>query len=81
MTKISLNGKLVEAERINVEASNESWNIYELEDGSELRVKLVLASVLRIKDEYSKTGEPVYVIKTETVIDPRVPDELVKPME
>jgi len=81
LTKISFDGKLEDAEHINIGAYNESWNTYELEDGTELRVKLVLVSVLRLKDKYSKTGEPVYVVKTEVAIDTRAPDELIKLME
>ena len=79
MTKIPFKGKLIEAERINVKSHKEEWNTYDLEDGTKLRVKLVLAAVFKLKGIYKEdTGEPIYVIKTDNIIDAQIPDELYK---
>ena len=79
MTKIPYKGKLIEAERINVKSHKEEWNTYDLEDGTKLRVKLVLAAVFKLKGIYKEdTGEPIYVIKTDNIIDAQIPDELYK---
>ena len=34
--------------------------MYELEDGTQLKIKLILAKVFRIIDQYLPNGDPVY---------------------
>jgi len=77
--KIKYKDKKVEAEFIDFKPSKEEWNTYELEDGTKLRVKLVMVSVYRLKDEYiPETEEPIYVIKSENVLSAKIPEELLK---
>ncbi|MBU7010496.1 MAG: hypothetical protein HXS46_07380 [Theionarchaea archaeon] len=78
MTKIVFQERLEDAERLNISASEEFWNTYGLEDGTKLKVRLVLASVFKLKNKYSRLGEPIYVIKTDNVIDAQAPDGLIK---
>ena len=79
MTKIPFKGRVVEGERVNIKSSEEKWNEYELEDGTKLRVKIVVASIYKLKNEYNPdTGEPIYVVKSDNIIDTEIPERLYK---
>jgi len=69
-------GKEREAEAVEVEDSEENWSLYELSDGTTLRVKPVVVKVARIKGEYKPDGSPVYVIETQDVVGTEAPDNL-----
>jgi hypothetical protein len=53
-----------DAESVEIETSSENWNVYVLEDGTEVRLKTVLLQVWRVLDEYDQDGNPQYVFKT-----------------
>lgn len=55
----------------------EQWNIYEFSDGSLLRIKLEVTSILRT-DKFTFDGDPYYIINTQTVSRIKVPPELLK---
>jgi len=79
MVKIPFKGGVAEGERVGVKSSEEKWNEYELEDGTKLRVKIVMASVYKLKEEYKPdTGEPIYAIKSDNIIDAEIPEKLYK---
>ena len=61
-------GKLV-----NFKPLKESWSDFSLSDGSVLRVKVALSKVTRVLNAdnstlVSPTGEPVYMLQTQNVI-------------
>ncbi|MEA1993147.1 MAG: hypothetical protein U9N35_01950 [Euryarchaeota archaeon] len=65
-------------ENIDFEEINEEWNEYRLDDGSTLKVKLVLQKVVRL-DKYDNYGEPVYRISHQIIVRVTdVPEELKK---
>jgi len=69
---------LSKGKKIDFKAIKEEWNEYELEDGTKLKVKLVLVDVLRFPD-YTPLGEPVYQIMSRNVLKTTyVPDDLKK---
>ncbi|MDF2957503.1 MAG: hypothetical protein OD814_001125 [Candidatus Alkanophagales archaeon MCA70_species_1] len=65
------NGRIVTGRKLNFRVVREEWNEYELEDGTRLYVKLVLADVVRT-NELSPIGEPVYRISSQNVVRTRV---------
>lgn len=71
-------GRVVNAEDIDFKVVKEEWNEYKLDDGTKLKVKLVLTSVIRTEDCDPMTGDPVYVIKTGNMLKAIVPDKLKK---
>lgn len=64
-------------ERVDLKEENEYWNEYKLDDGTVLRVKLVVAKVEKSvnKPIPNSGGEPLYSIKADTVVDADVPEE------
>lgn len=75
---VDYQGRRVEAEVVNFEAKAEGWNQYALEDGTSLKMKLVLLEVVRLVDEYGPTGDPVYVFSAQQIVGSASPDNLKK---
>lgn len=67
--KITLNlgGREVEAIPVDVTQSHEVWNDYLLEDGTVLKMKLVLKKVFKVANEVDAEGNPVYVMQSTNV--------------
>ena len=63
---------------VDIEGSNERWSEYELEDGTVLRIRPVVVNVTRSENNYTPDGDPIYTIKAQIIVDPRVPDSLKK---
>lgn len=76
--KVSINfgGRQVEATPVETNQSSERWNEYLLEDGTVLKMKLVLQKVLRVDGEYDGEGNPVYIMQSTNVSTVTAPDDL-----
>lgn len=57
-----------EGDEVDFDVINEDWNVYQLKDGSTLKVKLVLAGVIRVRNQYDPIGNPVYMINSTNVV-------------
>ncbi|GBC72918.1 hypothetical protein HRbin04_00313 [archaeon HR04] len=55
----------------------DAWNIYSLENGAKLKMKLIITSIKR-SSKYDPFGEPIYVISSQPVIDLDVPKTLLR---
>jgi hypothetical protein len=55
------------AKELDFSEESEYWNEYRLEDGTILKVKLVLRGVKRL-DKYEPDGTPIYVINSINVV-------------
>ena len=64
---INLGGREVEAIPIDVNQTHECWNEYLLEDGTVLKMKLVLKKVMRVANEFDAEGNPIYVMQSTNV--------------
>ena len=56
----------------------EDWNVYELADGSILKVRFVLRKVIRTK-AFNPDGEPGYAFGSRNFLAPRTPKKLMGP--
>ena len=74
--KINFNGQQVDAELVEVTQAGERWNEYLVEDGTILKVKLVLTNVYRIEGQYDAEGNPLYVLQSTNVTSVSAPQEL-----
>jgi hypothetical protein len=66
----------VEAEQIDFESKAEPWSTYELADGTTLKVRVILTGVLRIEGEYDPSGNPIYVVSSQTVVQANSPKKI-----
>ena len=61
------NGQLHDATLVPVRGAQEHWNEYILEDGSVLRMKMVVTEVYRLEGMFDVEGNPIYHIKSTNV--------------
>ena len=67
---------LKDAKEVDFSEEKEFWNEYQLEDGTTLKVKLVLRGVKRL-NRHEPDGTPVYVINSMNVVRAvNVPEEI-----
>jgi hypothetical protein len=76
--RVPLGGREVMAESVEFETEKENWSTYLLHDGTSLKLKTVLAEILRVDNEYGANGDPIYIINASPVISAVVPDHLKK---
>jgi hypothetical protein len=79
--KIKMGDQEVMAEEIQFETQRESWNEYILHDGTSLKLKTVLAEVLRVDGIYAPNGDPVYMVNAQPVVSTNAPDNLKRKQE
>ena len=74
-------GASFKMEVVDIVESDEKWNTYKLEDGTVLRVKQVVVQAARSVDKPipGSNGEPLYHVKTQTLVTSVVPDKLLFP--
>ena len=61
-------GRLVDAVQVDYEAVAEPWTTYTLSDGSVIKVRVTLKSVLRLEGEFDQGGNPVYMVGTDATM-------------
>lgn len=64
----------VEGKRVGFEPLEEPWARYKLQDGTMIRLKLVVSDVLRT-NQTDATGAPVYAVKSSNVLAVDPPEE------
>ncbi|NQE46158.1 hypothetical protein C5S31_09075 [ANME-1 cluster archaeon GoMg2] len=69
-------GGEIEAEDVDFDTIKEDWNEYKLEDGTTLKFKTIISSVIRTEEYDPMTGDPVYHIRSTNVLRVKVPKEL-----
>lgn len=75
--KIKYGPREIEADPIEIVKANEPWCVYELEDGTKIKIRHVLGAIFRAKAEYTDSDEPLYITRSSNVIVPfEVPEEL-----
>ncbi len=70
------NGKEIGAMDVDFETIKEDWNEYTLEDGTVLKFKTVVSSIIRTEDYDPMTGDPVYHVRSTNILRVKVPLEM-----
>jgi len=70
------NGRELEAMDVDFETVKEDWNEYTLEDGTVLKFKTVVSSIIRTEDYDPMTGDPVYHVRSTNLLRVKVPQEM-----
>ena len=73
---------LAQSDDIDFEEKEEHWNVYELKDGTTLKIKLILVGIKRLR-KHSPDGMPIYMVNSQNVVRAvDIPKELMaKPKE
>lgn len=78
MPKIkSHDGKIHEITEIDFESPEEQWVEYDLSDGTKLKFRTSILSIVR-SDQYDEHGQPYYFIKSQNQMRTYCPSELIK---
>jgi hypothetical protein len=75
---VEFQGRQVTGQRVDFDIDKENWNSYTLEDGTKVRMRSVVAQIVRLDGEYTKEGDPVYLVNSTNVVTTDVPDHLKK---
>ncbi|MBI3317349.1 MAG: hypothetical protein HYZ85_05025 [Candidatus Omnitrophica bacterium] len=75
---IQFGGRDAEAVLVEVNQASEKWNEYFLDDGSTIKMKLILKKVLKVENEFDGEGNPVYVMQSTNVTSVSAPQQLRK---
>ncbi|MFZ2071456.1 MAG: hypothetical protein WAV32_07680 [Halobacteriota archaeon] len=70
------NRREIEAMDVDFETIKEDWNEYKLEDGTILKFKTIVSSIIRTEDYDPMTGDPVYHVRSTNVLRVKVPEDL-----
>lgn len=65
--KIQLGNEWIEGDELDFEPLKESWNEYRCEDGSYVKLKVVVSRIIRL-EKMNEQGEPVYQIVSTSVV-------------
>ncbi len=61
---------------IGYRASGEHWNEYLVDDGTVVRIKLIVTEILRVEGEYDPQGNPLYMMTSTNVTSVSAPEDL-----
>ncbi len=75
--KYRVGDREIPGQEIEFKTEKEEWNVYILLDGTKLKLKPVVAKIVRL-NEYKPDGEPLYLVNASNVIVADVPEELMK---
>src|SRR5215510_8100806 len=78
--ELRVGDKTIEGTLVDFETVREEYNSYKLSDGSMIRMKTVVTNIIRT-EEFTPTGEPIYVVNSQNVLVADVPDGLKKPAQ
>jgi len=67
-TTVTINGEIKQCVEVSVVSSVERWNRIKLEDGAVVLFRHTPLQVVRLKNESSETGEPIYIITTQPLM-------------
>lgn len=73
---VSFRGQPRPATPIKFDLTDLRLATYQLEDGSVLSIQAVVVSVVRIHDEWTADGDPVYQVRSQPVLTVSVPPAL-----
>ena len=68
---------------LNFKTIKEDWNVYELEDGTIVRIKLVAQSISYVEDPdtgdimRSQTGEPIVNVRHQVIVVAEFPEGII----
>jgi len=77
-TKAIHEGQQVDAEDLKYTIEGPHEIVVLVEDGTELKIMVSVAKVVKIKDVYNAEGEPTYQVKWGTGVTASVPVKLIK---
>jgi hypothetical protein len=67
-----------EAELMEIQRADEKLSTYDLDDGTQLRMRTTVMEIWHVLDEFDPEGNPMYVVKANGAMTVLAPDKLKK---
>jgi hypothetical protein len=61
-------GEIIDGFEVDIDESSEKWSEYKLSDGTTLRLKQVVLSIVRPVGLFDPEGNPMYIVKAQPVL-------------
>jgi hypothetical protein len=74
--RIDFQGRDIEVTSQTFRPAGENWNEYLVEDGTIVRVKLVVTEILRVDGQYDNDRNPQYVVRSQNIISVSSPESI-----
>ena len=75
---VKFEGKDCTGVEVDVEESTERWSSVRLADGSRLRLKASVLTVVRLDDRFDNDDNPIYMVKSTNLLSVNSPDSIRK---
>jgi len=75
-TKVKIGEEWVNGDEIDFKVKQDDWNIYELEDGTTIKLKTVVTKIIRTEKWHAQRNDPIYSVSSNTVVECTVPENL-----
>jgi len=72
--KVPYKGRDVDGDDVSFSVTNEDWNRYQLHDGTEIRIRLIVQDVIKIPGEVDAQGNPAYVVRSSQIMVVKPPE-------
>ena len=72
-------GQVIEGTIMPFQTGGEHWNEYLVDDGTVVRVKLIVKEIVRLDGEYDARGDPIYTVESTNVSTISPPEDLRRP--
>lgn len=65
---LKLGDRVVSAEKVEFNPITENWSLYRLEDGSVVRLRLIVSEIFKLPGSDPVTGMPQYLAKSTNIM-------------
>lgn len=66
--------------RLRFSAANEPWTEYQLEDGTIVRVRVIMVRAVKRDGQFNDQGAPLYDLEMQQIVNVDAPSELCRPV-
>jgi len=80
-TKVKIGEDWVDGEEMQFTMEREDWNIYNLEDGTKIKVKLIPTKIVKTDMRHPVRNDPIYSISSSTIVEAEVLESQKKKIE
>lgn len=75
-TKVKIGDEWVTGEELNFKTKQDDWSIYELEDGTIIKLRTIVTKIIRTEKWHAQRNDPIYSVASNNVIEAIVPEKL-----
>lgn len=71
--QVMIADKLVDGEEMEFTPIAEIWNSYKVKDGTIIQLKAIVTKIIKTKMKHPITGDPIYSISSQNVVNATMP--------